>query len=116
MSQAAELTIKTEQVDLVSVTGRLDDAGLGQLRKRLDLLLDGGARFLAADLSQVTDCDGQLFDLLSRTSYLVERRDGWLRLVGVGSTVLDVLDGAALPEVLMVYRASDWVHHAARPA
>lgn len=106
MSQTAELTIKTEQVDMLSVIGRLDVAGLGQLQRQLDLLFDGGARFLVTDLSQVVGCDRRLFDVLTRASNLVERRGGWLRLVGMGPSVLDSLDEAALPEILLVYRAS----------
>ena len=32
MSLSTQVTISTEQVDLLSVTGRLDDTGLTQLR------------------------------------------------------------------------------------
>lgn len=114
MLQTAQLTIKTEQVDLLSVTGALDDAGLRQLQTQVNLLLDGGTRFLVTDLSQVAACDSHLLDLLCRTSNLVEHRGGWLRLVGLASSVLNTLDDAALPEVLLVYRASDWASHGRR--
>jgi anti-anti-sigma regulatory factor len=100
------VTIKVEQVDLLSVTGQLDDLGLARLQRRLDELLDGGARLLLADLSGVAGCDGRLFDLLARIQYLVGCRGGWLQLVGLGPPVLDALDQAALPEVLLVYRAA----------
>lgn len=60
----------------------------------------------------MTGCDNQLFDVLTRTGGLVGHRGGWLRLVGLGPMVLDGLEGAGLPEVLMVYRASDWARHA----
>jgi anti-anti-sigma regulatory factor len=93
------------------VVGRLDGEGLGRLESRLDELLDGDGRSLVADLSGVTGCDGRLFDLLARTSRLVGCRGGWLRLVGLGSPVLNALDQAALPEVLLVYRASEWASH-----
>jgi anti-anti-sigma regulatory factor len=104
-------TIRVEQVDLLSVTGQLDDPGLDRLQHRLDELLDDGARLLVADLSGVAGCDGRLFDLLARTQHLVGRRGGWLRLVGVGPPVLDALDEAALPEVLLVYQAARWAGH-----
>jgi anti-anti-sigma regulatory factor len=109
--QRTSVTVKVEHVDLLSVVGQLDGEGLGRLQSRLDELLDGDALSLVADLSGVTGCDGRLFDLLARTSRLVGSRGGWLRLVGLGSPVLDALDQAALPEVLLVYRASDWASH-----
>jgi hypothetical protein len=49
-----------------------------------------------------------VFDLLARAQHLVGRRGGWLRLVGFGPPVLDALDQAGLPEVLLVYRAARW--------
>ena len=104
----APVTITVEQVDLLSMSGQLDDLGLGQLQCRLDELLDGGARLLVADLSGVSGCDGRLFDLLARTEHHVGCRGGWLRLVGLGAPVLDALDEAELPEVLLVYRAARW--------
>ena len=102
------VTIGVEHVDLLSVTGRLDDLGLHRLQGRLDELLDAGARLLLADLSGVVGCDGRLFDLLARIQYLVGSRGGWLHLVGLGPPVLDALDQAALPEVHLVYRAARW--------
>ena len=102
------VTIRVEQVNLLSVTGQLGDLGLDQLQRRVDELLDGGARLLLADLSGVAVCDGRLFDLLARTQHLVGRRGGWLHLVGLGPSVLDALDQAALPEVLLVYQAARW--------
>ena len=107
----APATIRVEQVDLLSMTGQLDDPGLDRLQCRLDELLDGGARLLLADLSGVAGCDGRLFDLLARIQDLVGRRGGWLRLVGLGSPVLDALDQAALPDVLLIYRAAHWTGH-----
>ena len=110
----APVTVRVEQVDLLSVTGQLDDPGLDQLQCRVDELLDGGARLLVVDLYGVADCDGRLFDLLARTQHLLGRRGGWLRLVGLGSPVLDALDQAGLPEVLLVYRAARWAGHGVR--
>jgi hypothetical protein len=104
-------TIRVEQVDLLSVTGQLDDPGLDRLQCRLDELLDDGAQLLLADLSGVAGCDARLFDLLARTQDLVGRRGGWLWLVGLGQPVLDALDQAALPEVLLVYRAARRAGH-----
>jgi anti-anti-sigma regulatory factor len=109
----APVTIRVEQVDLLSVTGQLDDLGLDRLQRRLDELLDGGAKLLLADLSGVTGCDGRLFDVLARIQYLVGRRGGWLHLVGLGPPVLNALDQAGLPAVLLVYRAARWAGHGA---
>ena len=58
------------------------------------------------DLSGVAGCDGRLFDLLARIEHLVGCRGGWLRLVGLGPPVLDALDQAELPDVLLMYRAA----------
>ena len=105
------MTVTIEQVELLLVAGQLDGDGLGPLQSSVDELLDGGARLLVADLSGVAGCDSRLFDLLSRTSDLVGRRGGWLRLIGVGPPVLNALDQAELPEILLVYRASRWASH-----
>jgi anti-anti-sigma regulatory factor len=111
MTINAPVTVRVEQVDLLSVTGRLDDPGLDRLQCRVDELLDSGARLVVADLSGVAGCDGRLFDLLARTQRLVGGRGGWLRLVGLGLPVLNALDQAALPEVLLVYRSARWAGH-----
>jgi hypothetical protein len=108
------VAITVEQVGLLSVTGQLDDLGLDRLQCRLDELLDSGPRLLLADLSGVAGCDGRLFDLLARFQDLVGRRGGWLQLVGLGQPVLDALDQAALPEVLLVYRAALRAGHGVR--
>lgn len=102
------VTVKTEQVDMVSVVGHLDDAGLAQLGTELELLRGGSTRYLVADLSRVHSCDRRLFELLSGTHLVLAGRGGWMRLVGLGAAVLDALDEATVPEVLLVYRASDW--------
>jgi anti-anti-sigma regulatory factor len=111
MTTSAPVTIKVEQVDLLSVTGQLDDPGLDRLQCRLDEMLDTGVWLLMVDLSAVAGCNGRLFDLLARTQHLIGRRGGWLRLVGLGPPVLDALDQAGLPEVLLVYRAARWAGH-----
>jgi len=110
----APVTIRVEQVNLMSVTGRLDDPGLERLQRRLDELLDSGARLLVADLSGVAGCDGRLFDLLAQTEHLVADCGGWLRLVGLSSPVLDALDEATLPNVLLMYRAARWTGNGIR--
>ena len=111
VTTSAPVTIEVEQLDLLSVTGQLDDPGLARLRRRLDEVLDTGARSLLVDLSAVAGCDGRLFDLLARTQHLVGHREGWLRLVGLGRPVLEALDQAGLPELLLVYRAARWAGH-----
>ena len=108
---SAPATVRVEQVELLSVTGQLDDAALARLQRRFDELLDDGALLLLADLSGVAGCDRRLFDLLARTQHVVGHRGGWLRLVGLGPPVLAALDQADLPEVLLVYRSARWTDH-----
>jgi anti-anti-sigma regulatory factor len=108
MALSTQVTISTEQVDLLSVTGRLDDTGLAQLRRQLQVLFDTGTRYLVVNLAGVTRCDYRLFDVLTRTHQVLTDRQGWLRLVGVGPTVRNALDEATPSECLLVYQASDW--------
>jgi anti-anti-sigma factor len=108
MTIHAAVMISVEQVELLSVTGQLDDPGFERLCSRVDELLAGGARLLVADLSGVAGCDGRLFELLAQTQDAVRHRGGWLRLVGLSPPVLDALDQADLPDVLLVYRAAWW--------
>jgi anti-anti-sigma regulatory factor len=92
MQQAAPLMITNEHVNLLSVSGRMDGAGLRTLQQQIDLLLDAGARFLLTDLSRAERCDSQVFDLLTRTSNLIQQRGGWLRLVAPGNSVVGSVD------------------------
>lgn len=107
MAQRTPIVIETEQVHLLSVSGALDREGLRELRKHLGALYDAGVRLIMADLCRVTSCDGRLFAVLVQSDHLLTRRGGWLRLAGLGPAVLDALDQATLPEVLLAYRASD---------
>src|SRR4029078_1483282 len=95
--QSTSVTVTIERVDLLSVAGQLDGQGLERLQGHVGELLDGGARFVVADLSGVAGCDGRLFDLLSKTSYVVGCRGGWLRLGWVRSPGVDALALGARP-------------------
>ncbi len=104
----AEVTISAAQVDLLSVTGRLDDMGLMQLSLQLQVLFDTGAQYLILDLARVTGCDHRLFTVLVWIYQTLTDRQGWVRLVGVGPTVRNALDEATASESLLVYQTSDW--------
>ena len=108
MSLSTQVTISTEQVDLLSVTGRLDDTGLTQLRRQLEALLDTGAVSLVVDLAGVISCDHRLFDVLARTHQFLAEHQGWMRLVGIGPAVVNALDEARPSEFLLVCQAGDW--------
>ena len=102
MSQATQLIITNEHVNLLSVRGQMDGAGLRMLQQQINLLLDAGARFLLADLSRVERCDSQVFDVLARTGDLVQQRGGWLRLVAPGNSTVSTIDDTARPAALPV--------------
>jgi anti-anti-sigma regulatory factor len=108
MSLSTQVTISTEQVDLLSMTGRLDDTGLTQLRMQLEALFDTGAVYLVVDLAGVISCDHRLFDVLVRTHQVLADRQGWMRLVGIGPVVVNALDEARPSEFLLVCQAADW--------
>lgn len=95
MRQARSLMITTEHVNLLSVSGQMDGAGLRTLQQQINLLLDAGARFLLADLSRAENCDSQVFDLLARADNLIQERGGWLRLVAPGNSVMGSVDETA---------------------
>jgi anti-anti-sigma regulatory factor len=104
MALSTQVMISTEQVDLLSVTGRLDDTGLTQL----EALFDTGAVYLVVDLAGVTSCDYRLFDVLIRTHQFLADHQGWMRLVGIGPAVVNALDEALPSEFLLVCQAGDW--------
>jgi anti-sigma B factor antagonist len=108
LTDAPEVTISAGQVGLLSVTGRLDDPGLTQLRRQLQVLVDTDTRYLVVNLTGVTSCDYRLFDVLARGHQVFTDRQGWMRLAGVGPTVRNALDQATPSECLLVYQASDW--------
>lgn len=105
---STQVTISTEQVDLLSVTGRLDDTGLTQLRMQLEALFDTDTVYLVVDLAGVTCCDYRLFDVLTRTHQFLADHQGWMRLVGIGPAVINALDEALPSEFLLVCQAGDW--------
>ena len=92
---------------LLSVTGRLDGAGVARLRGQLWAAMEGETAFVALDLSAVTDCDVRLFAVLAEIHAALRTRAGWMRLVGLSPAVLAALDTAPIPEILLVYRTSD---------
>lgn len=108
MSLSTQVTISTEQVDVLSVTGRLDDTGLTRLRMQLEALVDTGTVYLVVDLAGVISCDLRLFDVLARTHQVLADHQGWMRLVGIGPAVVNVLDEAGPSEFLLVCQAGHW--------
>lgn len=108
MSLSTRVTISTEQVDLLSVTGWLDDTGLTQLRMQLETLFDTGTVYLVVDLTGVISCDHRLFDVLARTHHVLTDQQGWMRLVGIGPAVVNALDETRPSDFLLVCQAGDW--------
>ena len=103
----APVAIKVEQVDLLSVTGQLDDLGLDRLQCRLDELLDGGAKLLLADLSR-SDRLRRPVVRHARAGRVFRRcRGGWLHLVGQGPPC-STASTRHPAEVLRRYRAARW--------
>jgi anti-anti-sigma regulatory factor len=94
MALSTQVTISTEQVDLLSVAGQLDNTGLTQLRRQLELLVDTGTVCLVVDLARVISCDHRLFDVLALTHQFLAEHQGWMRLVGIGPAVVNALDEA----------------------
>jgi hypothetical protein len=82
MLLSTQVTISTGQMDLLSVAGQLDDPGLTQLRRQLELLVDTGTVHLVVDLARVISCDHRLFDVLARTHQILAEHQGWMRLLG----------------------------------
>jgi anti-anti-sigma regulatory factor len=107
MPQATPLMITNEHVNLLSVSGRMDETGLRTLQQQINLLLDAGARFLLADLSRAEHCDRQVFDLLARTNNLIQQRGGWLRLVAPGSSSGGAVEETALAAAVAMDPAPD---------
>jgi anti-anti-sigma regulatory factor len=108
MSLSTQVTISTEQVDLLSVTGRLDDTGLTQLGMQLEALVDTGTVYLVVDLAGVIGCDHRRFDVLARTHQILADHQGWMRLVGIGPAVVNALDEARPSDFPWVCQAGDW--------
>ena len=110
MSLSTQVTISTEQVDLLSVTGRLDDTGLTQL-SAADAA-GGAVRYRrcapGSGSCRVTCCDYRLFDVLTRTHQFLADHQGWMRLVGIGPAVINALDEALPSEFQLACQAGDW--------
>lgn len=102
MPQNTHATITTERLDLLTMADQVDLNGLGQrrtasrfVRRRRAVARGGpvpGGRVRRRAVRPV-----------GRINQLRGCRGGWLRLVGRGPPVLDALEQAALPEVLLVF-------------
>lgn len=64
-----------------------------------------GARYLVADLSQVSGCDPAALVALARAARRLSSRHGWLRLVATSPVVVTALDTADVRDVVDLYHA-----------
>lgn len=106
---ASELTV--EQVGLapdhalIVARGVLDRSTVAQLGSCVEQALDAGARYLIADLAQVTRCDRAALPALATLARRLSQRHGWLRLVATSEAVIAALETTDICDVLDLYRA-----------
>jgi len=91
------------EVDLVHIDGVLDLATTPRLRSTLLSLVDGGSRQVAVDLARVGLIDCTAVGALVSAQARIQRKGGWLRVVGARRMVLEILEITGVAQVLGVY-------------
>lgn len=87
-------------VNIVDLLGRSTSGESEPLRGNLRDLIAAGKRKLLLNLTNVTQLDTSGVGVIVQTYVSLRRRDGDLKLLGVGGQVLEVLTLAALLEVI----------------
>lgn len=104
----SELTV--EQVGLapdhalIVAGGVLDHSTVAQLGACVQQALDTGARYLVADLAQITRCDRAALPALAVIARQLTTRRGWLRLVATSDAVIAALEATDMCDLLDLYR------------
>lgn len=97
---------------LIVFRGVLNRTTAAQLDASVEQILDAGAHFLVADLSQVTRCDPAALASLAYAARQLSLRQGWLRLVATSPAVITALDATDVCDLLDLYHA----HYGTRDA
>jgi hypothetical protein len=90
----------------VEVIGMCGDAGVAELRRRVDGLLIAGARFVLVDLTEAGDVTPSTSATLAAAGRQLTRREGWLRMVGHDSTSSAARYEASLLDLFTMYQAA----------
>ena len=89
----------------VEVTGACGDAGVAELRQRVDGLLIAGARFVLVDLSGAGEVAPTTSAALASAGRQLTRRNGWLRTAGPDSSSAARYE-ASLLDLFTMYQAA----------
>jgi hypothetical protein len=100
----ATLGVDTRRVELVAVSGLLENARFAEWRQRLDATLQLDIRCLLMD--RVLGCQPPLFALVAEVYQVLAHRIGWLWLIGLSAPVLDALESAEAGQVPLISRIS----------
>lgn len=90
---------------LIVARGVLDHTTVTELRAVLDRVLATDARYLIADLAQVTRCDRAALPALAGAARRLVLREGWLRLVASSDAVVAALDTTDVSDLIDLYHA-----------
>jgi hypothetical protein len=90
----------------IEVIGECGHEAVAELRRRVDGLLIGGARFVLVDLTGAGEVAPTTSSALAAAGRQLTRREGWLRTVGRDSSSSAARYGASLPDLFTMYQAA----------
>ncbi len=80
-----------EQLDVITVTGDLDRAGLDRLRALCQRVPVTAARTLSIDFRGMTGCPSALFPLLADANATLRAADMELNLIGLTEALVEIM-------------------------
>ena len=91
----------------IVLAGRLDTAGVGLIETRFGASIVPGARNTVVDISQVTFLASMGIRMLIATTRSLSRKGGKIALYGATPAVREVIDVAALTDIIPLADSED---------
>jgi anti-anti-sigma factor len=91
----------------IVLAGRLDTAGVGLIETRFGASIVPGARNTVVDISQVTFLASMGIRMLISTTRSLSRKGGRIALYGATPAVREVIDTAALTDIIPLADSED---------
>lgn len=98
---------KENDIDIVTITGRLVAADAPEARENLKAIVEAGSGKLIVDLSGVTFIDSSGLSVLISAFKLIRAKGGRMPLSGISKNVQTLLELTRLSEIFEMFATTD---------
>jgi len=98
---------KENDVDIVTITGRLVAADAPEARENLKAIVEGGAGKLIVDLNGVSFIDSSGLSVLISAFKLIRAKGGRMLLSGISKNVQTLLELTRLSEIFEMFATTE---------